>query len=164
MLDRWNEIVDNEHVFGKTVEHLIRHHTNVWTSVNAKVMAVREGSRGLKRLQRAVGVLRHDGVVSPVGDDETSLWAGASDVSIDKSQAKNQLIPRQSNADVLVSLFGSSDVAPIRINKRGRTPGTKNKGARRKPDCPNKGCSRWFDCQGGQRRHLCKDKDFHYGY
>ena len=54
MLDRWNEKIDNEYVFGKTLEHLIRHHTQVWTSVNAKVTAVREGSEGLKKLQLAL--------------------------------------------------------------------------------------------------------------
>jgi len=79
---------------------------------------------------------------------------------------ENTLIPRQPYANVVASLFGSSDSAPRRnTNKRGRTPGKKNSGARRNPDCPNKGCSRWFDCQGGQRRYMCQwDKDPKSGF
>jgi hypothetical protein len=56
----WNEKIDSITIFGKTVEHLQQHHAKEWTHINAKLKALREGSDGLTRLQRAIGLLRTD--------------------------------------------------------------------------------------------------------
>ncbi len=120
---------------------------------------MREGSDGLTRLQRAVGLLCTDleddlvidSTLSEIHDRE-----GAEDIIICELHVDNRRIPRQSNLVTQESLFGSNPyLEPSYRRKVGRPPSVRNKNIRRIPDCANRSCSRWFECQGGFRKNLC---------
>jgi hypothetical protein len=160
LLDMWNEKIDSRNIFGKTVEHLQQHHANEWTHINAKLKAVRQGSDGLIRLQRAVGLLRtdlqNDFEIDPTLGEILDR-AGAGDIIIGALHVDNARIPRQSQLVTQESLFGSNpSLEPTFRRKVGRPPSVKNKTIRRKRDCANKLCSRWFDCMGGAIHTMCQ--------
>ena len=141
----------SQNIYGKTVAHLARHHKNEWTLINAKSRAVQEGSDGLVRLQKAVGIIR-DGVVMPLAD-ELNNWAGADEVERSSLPTGNSMLPTQSDDHMRVALFGVTQ----RISKkRGRPPGLKNQSSRRRADCANKSCTRWYDCKGRFRKLKCE--------
>jgi hypothetical protein len=112
LLDKWNEHLSSQNIYGKTVAHLARHHKNDWTHINAKSRAVQEGSDGLVRLQKAVGVL-HEGIVMPLAD-ELYNWVGADEVVLSSLPTGNNLGPRQSEENMRVSLSGEKE-----MNKKG---------------------------------------------
>ena len=149
LLDKWNEHLSSHNIYGKTVAHLARHHKNEWTLINAKSRAVQEGSDGLVRLQKAVGVIR-EGVFMQFPDDLDN-WAGADEIVLGSPPSGNNLLPRQSEANMRLSLFGVSDGNNI-SKKRGRPTGVKNQSPRRRADCANRTCTRWYDCKGGYRK------------
>jgi hypothetical protein len=69
----------------------------------------------------------------------------------------NPRIPRQSQLGTQESLFGSNPYLELTFRRKvGRPPNRKNKNIRRKPDCGNKLCSRWFDCMGGAIHTMCQ--------
>ena len=149
LLDKWNEHLSSHNIYGKTVAHLARHHKNEWTLINAKSRAVQEGSDGLVRLQKAVGVIR-EGVFRQFPDDLDN-WTGADEIVLGSPPSGNNLLPRQSEANMRLSLFGVSDGNNI-SKKRGRPTGVKNHSPRRRADCANRTCTRWYDCKGGYRK------------
>jgi hypothetical protein len=121
LLDKWNEHLSSQNIYGKTVAHLARHHKNEWTLIiNAKSRAVQEGSDGLVRLQKA----------------------GADEIVLGSPPSVNNLLPRQSEANMRLSLFGVSD--------------GNNISKKRRADCANRTCTRWYDCKGGYRKLQCE--------
>ena len=82
---------------------------------------------------------------------------GAGDIILGALHVDNPRIPRQSQLGTQESLFGSNPfLEPTFRRKVGRPPSVKNKNIRRKPDCGNKMCSRWFDCMGGAIHTMCQ--------
>ena len=153
LIDKWNEHLTSQNIYGKTVAHLARHHKNEWTLINAKSRAVQEGSDGLVRLQKAVGIIR-DGVVMPLADELNNWnWAGADEVERSSLPTGNSMLPTQSDDHMRVALFG---VTQSISKKRGRPPGLKNQSSRRRADCANKSCTRWYDCKGRFRKLKCE--------
>jgi hypothetical protein len=157
LLDKWNEHLSSHNIYGKTVAHLARHHKNESTLINAKSRTVQEGSDGLVRLQKAVGVIR-EGVFTQFAD-VLNNWAVADDIVLRIPPSGNNLLPRQSKATMrlVLSLFGVSDGNNI-SKKRGRPTGVKNHSPRRRADCANRSCTRWYDCntKGGYRKFQCE--------
>ncbi len=114
---------------------------------------MQEGSDGLVRLQKAVGVIR-EGVFRQFPDDLDN-WAGADEIVLGSPPSGNNLLPRQSEANMRLSLFGVSDGNNI-SKKRGRPTGVENHSPRRRADCANRTCTRWYDCKGGYRKFQCE--------
>ncbi len=130
LLDKWNEHLTSQNIYGKTVAHLARHHKNEWTLINAKSRAVQEGSDGLVRLQKAVGIIR-DGVVMPLADELNNWnWAGADEVERSSLPTGNSMLPTQSDDHMRVALFGVWSDTKYFKNKAWKTAGSQNQSSK----------------------------------
>ena len=100
--------IGKPNIFGKTIEHLQRHHAGQWSTVTAKYRAVRAGGEGLKRLRKAVGSLRNDFTLSDFDllHHEAEAWNGASEIDLLQTTLDNNLVPRVASHRTEESLFG----------------------------------------------------------